>query len=572
MKKLFIAITAAFCLSSCEDMLAPSSDMVMYEEDNQLSTINDTVYSVMGVLHQIQQVADRTNILGEVRGDLVRVTDNASTDLQELSQHLTSTDNMYNRPEDYYAIINNCNYFIEHADSTLKLHSRPVFERELAVMHTYRAWAYLQLATTYGNIPFYTNFLGTLADANQVMQQPRQDIVSICNWLIDDLRPYINTYELDYGSVSSIPSTFFFIPVRVMLGELCLWAGRYYESAQYYHDFITNKDKPRPIGLSSVAWMTNEVPSRYISSGYDNLFALNTSETITVIPMENNVFYGTVSYLRDLYCSTQDNDYYYELTWSEASILLSKRQAYYYEYEDPNTHQRDTVCMSADSITSRYPDRKMHGDLRLYDMVSEQSVGTGTKYNDTYQTISKVNYGNSFIPLYRLGTIYLHYAEALNRAGFPSAAFAILKYGLSNETTQIGDDNVISEYERKQAGELLSFENIVFNRRNTMGIHSRGCGDAYANPEYVLPMPAQALASAADTIAFQQPLVEDLIIDELALETCFEGLRYYDLLRVALRRNDAAYLADPVSRRNGQVDEALRGRLMEPANWYLPLP
>ena len=62
-----------------------------------------------------------------------------------------------------------------------------------------------------------------------------------------------------------------------------------------------------------------------------------------------------------------------------------------------------------------------------------------------------------------------------------------------------------------------------------------------------------------------------MIVTELALEGAFEGYRFNDLMRVALRRNDPAYLADPVSRRNGEVDAALREKLMDQRNWYLPL-
>ena len=58
----------------------------------------------------------------------------------------------------------------------------------------------------------------------------------------------------------------------------------------------------------------------------------------------------------------------------------------------------------------------------------------------------------------------------------------------------------------------------------------------------------------------------------MALEGAFEGNRFYDLLRVALRRGDPAYLANPVSRRLGEVDERLRSLLIDPQNWYLPLP
>ena len=66
--------------------------------------------------------------------------------------------------------------------------------------------------------------------------------------------------------------------------------------------------------------------------------------------------------------------------------------------------------------------------------------------------------------------------------------------------------------------------------------------------------------------------VEELIVDESALETAFEGKRFYDLMRVAQRRNDPTYLADKVARRKGGAharNEVLFDRLSNPDNWFI---
>ena len=67
--------------------------------------------------------------------------------------------------------------------------------------------------------------------------------------------------------------------------------------------------------------------------------------------------------------------------------------------------------------------------------------------------------------------------------------------------------------------------------------------------------------------------VEDLIIDECALELAFEGSRFSDLARVSLRRNDPTYLAKRVAKRRGVMDMGLYNFLSQsPKNWYLPFP
>ena len=70
-----------------------------------------------------------------------------------------------------------------------------------------------------------------------------------------------------------------------------------------------------------------------------------------------------------------------------------------------------------------------------------------------------------------------------------------------------------------------------------------------------------------------QDAVEDLIIDECALELAFEGSRFSDLCRVALRRGNPDYLAQRVAKRHtGKIDESLRSRLQNKNNWFLPIP
>ena len=103
---------------------------------------------------------------------------------------------------------------------------------------------------------------------------------------------------------------------------------------------------------------------------------------------------------------------------------------------------------------------------------------------------------------------------------------------------------------------------------NTIGIHSRGSGFTPANEYYQMPYNPD-IKDPAQQLAWQQDKVEEMIIDEGALEFAFEGHRYYDLLRVALRRNDPSWLANKIQGRNGKAPSGVSVDLTDKNNWFL---
>ena len=552
---LVLAFGAGAAFTSCVD-----TDSSLVDFNPQLNSPNDTVYSLLGIMNKMQVIADRTIILGEIRGELSSATEAATTDLKELADFTATTDNRYNAPEDYYAIIQNCNYYIAHADTMLSLRGEKVFIREYAAVKAFRAWTYLQLAIYYGKVPFFTEPLMTEVEADP-SRYPFYDVKQVCEYFIPDLEPYVET---DFPLAGNDR---YFIPVRVLLGDLCLWAGRYREATQYYHDYLTHPDKPlAPAGNMEAYWGNYEFKSH--SSSY------SSTTDLAGIRMETSEYDGVVSRLGDVLNSTEDNRYYFEMTSSQSLLELSQAQRYVMVYTDPTTNLRDTISPGENTI---YNDSRERGDLRLCSNVRTTYTASRDDYSEDFQTVVRfpVTSNSSFlseIPLYRLSSIYLRMAEAYNRAGLPESAFAILKYGLSDGTVS----KYVSADEQKRAGNLLTWSPYNFITQdmsststttvNTEGIHSYGWGESYADTLYVIP---EGLATHEDSILF----VEDKICDEMALEQSFLGQRFGDLQRIALRRDDTDFLARKIAGRagNDSFNTELYGRLSDRSNWYLPL-
>ncbi len=602
---VFVAGTLVGGMTSCDDMLEMESDFVVYADQNHLTTPADTVNSVLGILNKLQAVGVRTNLLGELRGDLVKVSESAHADLKELANFDISDENIYNSPRDYYNVINNCNYYLAHADTTLMNNrNEKIFEREYAAVRSIRAWTYLQLAITYGRVPLVTQPI--LTESQGHVNYPMMDIAGVCEYFIKDLQPYRNVDLPNFGNIDDRISPYIcFFPVNVVLGDLNLWLSAYNQdvaaakdAALCYYSWIAKNHGEKAWTRTSwerVGWGESSLTQgKYYGTDSWSYLPFASSavtrygrfgdEVVSIIPMDSASYGGNYNLLRGLYNSTYDNNYKASILPSDQLRAYSAAQVYCGELEDGSL-----VFPAASDIEEGMED--YIGDLRFARYFSEANGRfNGADRHVVYNT----KMGLQDIYIYRVSQIYLRLAEALNHSGYPRMAFEILSRGLNNTTIEKKVLPYCRSLEDTLFVQRFDFPNVTFVTQedgrgdfNTLGIHSRGSGNTAVNPYYLnsayqdstlYPKDPLDVNFAADSIAWhnwahekEMPKVDSLIDNEQALELCFEGHRYYDLMRMALWKGDAQYLADKVSKRGGveAPDGTLFSRLSNRRNWFL---
>ena len=586
-----LAVFSLGLMTSCEDMFDIQSNRVVYDHD--INSTADSVYSTLGVLQGMRKIADRYVILGEVRGDMAMINElSAKTSIRNLANFNFDDDNEYLNVRDYYAVINNCNYALAKMDTTLAINNQRVMMDEYVALQGIRAWTYLQLAINYGDVYFYTDPVISESDVERVKSEGKKDIKVIAEGLAPQLIPY-----LDYDLPSWSWASNVYPVLRLVLADLYLWSGDYENATKYLEEYFMKNKKfsyskgddngtevqPGYVSLGGalMSWNgeensgTSKVDPVASAELYTSRSVNNRGyENLAYITMEASGETGIASELLDLFLSGDNTHalypsaYWKSLTASQKIFKLEKK------------NDKKTL-----KISDNVYDMRKEPYFSTLNISSEDGNDEGESY-DVY-----IKHIGTQINIYRRSIACLRWAEAMN-------ALARQRYEVAADSAQKAEARqlaVNSFYLLKDASKVFfpdsSDVQKKFARMNEevqadyVGIHARGAGDvAYDTLYYVLKPKVIGEKLYGDSVAltFNDTIeyIDNLIIDELALESTLEGNRFGDLVRFAKRRQvwgDGDYrdfLALRVASRSGEINMetlSLYSKLSSSEEfWYLP--
>lgn len=610
MKKIAIIISAICILCgsySCSDMLETDSSRQVF--DPQLNQKTDSIFYALGILQGVQQLADPYVFLGEMRGDLTKTTAYTDNNLRQLADFTATTANKYDSAYVYYRIINNCNYYIAHRDTTLRNGAEYVAMKEYAAVKAIRAWTYMQMARVYDKVPFYTEPLTEISQINNG-KFDQIGMKEICDRLAPDLEQYTGYSVPDYGSTpaqSNFITTKIFIPVDIVLGDMYLETQQYEKAANHYITYLTEvaTEDARSAAYwapyatrhdNSLVISLNTLPSDWDVQAnlgpdetytWSSIFTTTSSDDIiSYIPLPPSSRQGITTEIPkafgyDYYSTTNTGNARYideiQIYPSDNYVELSNKQSYYYY------------------STSSTPSVKVINEASIGDTRYNNITRVNTDEESDSTTVWVTKYTTARVILYRNTTVLLHLAEAFNRLGLYDAAFAILKDGINRYLPYTLYMRPSTLEALQTTYPLLSSENIskFSSEGSYYGVHSHGAGfstDYYNSTMYVGSSPYQLQPivgkkmkeiaeqyniSVGTTLADTVNAMEDLLCDEYALEFAFEGSRFYDLCRLARHKNEdkekpygpnfgGQWLAKKLAYKKPAV------ALEDEKNWYLP--
>lgn len=746
MKKSIISLSLAFLglgafTTSCEDMLTPDLDRYATEFSGK-----DSVNFYFGILGNLQGMIEQNVLLGELRSDLVSPTEYVTDSVHEIVNFGNLEDGesaLLNRAA-YYKVINQCNYYLDKVDPDAMKNNNYYMRREMAQVEFIRAWTYMQLVQNYGSVPFITkpvDNIGTGWEKNPPEGWATPDnlldlLYNLPEHSLKEACEYTEAYGYpDYKTFNNGATNFGHSKVifnaNLVMGDLYLLRGAskqdYEKAAYHYHRYLDKENNSYVNQTANVSRVQrgDEEAQYFLTTtwGGNTLFGdgvdwvSGNTEIRTAIPSASNGFFGRVltsiprvygfevtSKANTTSTSIGTDDSGNEYSTSTTSGTMSVRADYKsrqvepsaaYEslcknqkvvYNDFNTTQQVAVEYIDHLTDARFDESapKVRTDIGRLRFINK-FCGTNYSSLDAVSPGSfRFRYG---VPIYRTRQIYLKYAEALNRAGYPRHAFAIIRDGLckdkmpqievptlkehtslnsTSDTVWVrkpltnGDDDMgeikcinieynvlakpsnaayrgidgvigancinLSELDRAKGVEWLNFEDFSSN----VGVHQAGCGlftnmdeefsydnvvaqriadeklrsgialsnvpviSKHVRLEKLAPVKENGytIYQTVNGYDIYEPTeaeiaaVETIIADEMALETAFEGFRYYDLMRMARHRinagqDGAQWMAWLISRRDcglapyenpTQYDAALFTKLCDPNNWYLPAP
>jgi hypothetical protein len=189
--------------------------------------------------------------------------------------------------------------------------------------------------------------------------------------------------------------------------------------------------------------------------------------------------------------------------------------------------------------------------------------------------------------LARAATLHLHFAEAANRAGQNKVAYAIVNRGIgftydnvpggtnARDVTNIQQTFQPYPYNfDARVGDVPPYRNTWYRNQGIRGRANLKVVPIDSAQYFDMSGPLGSVRPLSNAEALKRA-IENMIIDEDGLELAYEGERWPDLLRIAIRRSDPSYIADKIYNKliksglSVSAAGAAKAKLMG-GNWFLP--
>ena len=580
---IFFTAGVLFAISSCKKLVDVQPQTTVGVA-NMYRNVFDADAAVIGIYGKVMKLAKPWMLLNELRGDLMDITANADANLRQLSEHTATVNNPYIDPQPFYDVIVNCNDVLYnfkkmYAQSKIK---QDEFNQRYSDVASIRNWVYLQLGIHYGKIPYVTNPVVTVKDLKDSTNFPMITLPVLIDSLVafGESLPFTDDYPSGttlQTIVDGYSTSKFFINKNILMGDLYLWQGQYDKAADRFKRVM---EVNGPVGNSEL-WYNQYRISSFGNAGisysrtqdFSSLVYTNGWRYLFERPQVDNEFNWEMIWNLPFDKSFAPEDPFIDLFSPNGGSYLVKpaQQAMDYWNAQTQTYVFTAATPTAGEVLrdnfptdsrANFTFRNINGQPVIMKYLYNY-LGTD---NQPINVFSKT--GKWF--LCRAANLHLHYAEAANRAGKYKVAYAITNKGIGYTYDPYPGNSVsanrdVTNYQQTflpwpydfdaRGGQAPAYRNTWY--RN-IGIRGR------ANLKQVtLPL--------TDSVTN----VENMIITEDALELAYEGERWPDLLRVAIRRNDPSFIADKIYdklRKSGLsagAANAARTKLMN-KDWFLP--
>lgn len=602
-----VIIIITFLFTSCEEFFDPNQE-ISVEEKEMFTDWYEYRSAGMGLYGLQQKLVEQLMVLGELRGDLLTVTDKADADLIEVNEFRISRTNKYASPRNFFKLISACNNLIrviEQKHPEVLDPKSPItnYDRLYGEALCMRAWAYFNAVRIYGKVPYipetlvtieeienFVNSSGTYIDSVHIiysidgyyndtienkiitLEKKYYDLNLVVDHFANELEKKVKAVGVNYALYNNDASwevtTWNTYAYYALLGHMYLTIGDLAKAAMYFKRIIDDNSEDR-----------YEVDYTFAYNSWQNIFKnVNNKEHIYVIWFDkgnyqtNNLqklFYPEYGPNKYMLKPTKQAVIKWETVWRGQIMqenLNNPALTRMIDRGDPGDYYRGygisyVYIKGKEAFKDIYTmlDLKKQGDI-----FSAENMVYG--YDTVAWKYSIKSGGDPFIQdpfyiIYRAASIHLYLAEVFTywvyeRNGLISTNTINAVYLLNNGKYYTIAQNRSQLGVRGRVG--LGSDNDAINITNIVYLH-----DPYTN-EII------GYIDMSGDFPAKQRYFEEQILEERARELAFEGERFYDLMRVAKRRNDPSFLAKKVSEKfSGSKRQEIYNLLLDERNWYI---